>query len=82
MLISFYEPGKMTWYLEGLTNYLGILGGERIPEIRFVVGSLLMMARDEYRDRQVINKLLNVWRETSQAPIQKAGVEARWLVGM
>ncbi len=81
-LISFYEPGKMTWYLESLTNFLGIFGGERIAEIRFIVGSLLMTAREEYRDRQVINKLLNVWRETSQAPIQKAGVEARWLVGI
>lgn len=81
LLVEFCNSQTGHWYLRAIANCLRLLATEEDPEARWIVNSLLEVTRADYEARQCLHGLLNLWRESSHSPIQKAGVLDKWLSG-
>ncbi len=79
LLVEFYNSEVGFWYIKSVTTCLCLLATKEQPVAQWVINSLLEKAREDYESRGHFQKLLNLWRETSYAPIQKAGVQEKWL---
>jgi hypothetical protein len=81
LLVSFCNSKTGHWYLRAIANCLRLLVTEEDPDARWIVNSLLEATRADYDARQCLHGVLNLWRESSHSPIQKAGVLDKWLSG-
>lgn len=80
-LVEFYNPEVGLWYVRAITTCLCLLTTEQDAAAKWIASKLLDAARGDYEGRQYIQRLLTLWRESSYTPIQKAGVQERWLSG-
>ena len=80
-LVEFYTSKIGDWYIRGIAICLRLLATEEDPDTKWIVNSLLEATRADYEARQCLHGLLNLWRESSHSPIQKAGVLEKWLSG-
>ncbi|MBW4447373.1 MAG: hypothetical protein KME38_11030 [Spirirestis rafaelensis WJT71-NPBG6] len=80
-IVEFYNPEVGTWYVKAITSCLCLLTKEEDTAAKWIASNLLDAARGDYEGRQYIQRLLTLWRETSRTPIQKAGVQEKWLSG-
>jgi hypothetical protein len=81
LLVEFCNSQTGHWYLRAITNCLRLLTTEEDPDARWIVNNLLEATRADYDARQCLHGVLNLWRESSHSPIQKAGVLDKWLSG-
>jgi hypothetical protein len=67
--------------MRAVVTCLSLLTTEEDPHAQWIVNSLLDTARTDYKARQHLNRILDLWRESSYAPVQKAGIQESWLAG-
>jgi len=80
-LVEFYTSKMGDWYIRTIAICLRLLATEEDSDAKWIVNSLLEATRADYEARQCLHGLLNLWRESSHSPIQKAGVLDKWLSG-
>jgi len=80
-LVEFYTSKIGDWYIRSIAICLRLLATEEDSDAKWIVNSLLEATRADYEARQCLHGLLNLWRESSHSPIQKAGVLDKWLSG-
>lgn len=80
-LVEFYTSKIGDWYIRSIAICLRLLATEEDSDAKWIVNSLLEATRADYEARQCLDGLLNLWRESSHSPIQKAGVLDKWLSG-
>lgn len=80
-LVEFYTSKIGYWYIRGIAICLRLLATEEEADAKWIVNCLLEATRADYETRQCLHGLLNIWRESSHSPIQKAGVLDKWLSG-
>ena len=80
-LVEFYTSKIGDWYIRSIAICLRLLATEEDSNAKWIVNSLLEATRADYEARQCLDGLLNLWRESSHSPIQKAGVLDKWLSG-
>jgi hypothetical protein len=80
-LVEFYVSKIGDWYIRSIAICLRLLAREEDADAKWIVNSLLDATRADYEARQCLHGLLNLWRESSHSPIQKAGVLDKWLSG-
>jgi hypothetical protein len=80
-LVEFYTSKIGDWYIRSIAICLRLLATEEDSDAEWIVNSLLEATRADYEARQCLHGLLNLWRESSHSPIQKAGVLDKWLSG-
>jgi len=81
VLVECYSPGIGDWYFKAIRFCIETRGSEPDSQSRLLVGHLLDVARTDYMGRAQLQNLLARWRETSYAPVNKAGVLQEWLEG-
>ena len=80
-VVEFYTSKIGDWYIRTIAICLRLLATEEDSDAKWIVNSLLEATRADYEARQCLHGLLNLWRESSHSPIQKAGVLDKWLSG-
>jgi len=81
LLVELYAPKIDSWYIQAVVTCLCLLTTEEDSQAQWIVNSLLDAARTDYEARQHLNRILDLWRESSYAPVQKAGIQEKWLDG-
>jgi hypothetical protein len=81
LIVKLYIPKTESWYVQSLIDCLCLTTSEEDLQARWIINNLLESARADYKARQYIDKLLSLWRESSHAPVQKAGIQEKWLSG-
>jgi hypothetical protein len=77
-ILSLWTPDALPWFLPSLAASLQKAGVEAAISKR-LVSAVLRATRCEYDTRELLDPLLERWRETSSAPITSANVIERWL---
>jgi hypothetical protein len=80
-IVEFYDASNQAWYLRAITDTVGLIASEQDPTARSLIGRILEVARENYKGRKEIGRLLRYWRESSSAPIHTANVATTWLAG-
>jgi hypothetical protein len=78
-LVRFYKSLRSSWYIKILTAGLCLLSPKPDSSSRWVVNQILADIRLDYESRKYLQPILALWRESSQAPVQTAGVQKKWL---
>ncbi len=79
LLIELYTSEVSLWHIKTVTTCLCLLATEEQPTAQWIINTLLEKVREDYESREHFQKLLNLWRESSYAPIQKKGAQEKWL---
>lgn len=82
ILIQSYYLGIGAWYFRAICFCLSLLGSEQDDASRSLLTGVLDATRADYRGRRELGKLINVWHETSNAPVSNANVLNNWLEGI
>ena len=80
-LVDFFQLDIGAWYVDALAFCLRLLTTEADPDARWIVNQILSLSRDQYTYRRYIQVLLDLWRESSYAPVQNSNVQETWLSG-
>jgi hypothetical protein len=80
-IVNCYTKEISSWYFRAFTFCLSLLSSEKDPAAKETVGQLLGKTRPDFQARQAFRPLFRLWRETSLAPVQEAGVMETWLKG-
>ncbi len=81
-IVRLYSSNIGSWYFTAVMIAVGLLGNGENSIANSLVAKILNVARENYAARKQLDWLLNRWRETSHAPIQKAGVQSAWLTAI
>lgn len=78
VFVSHYQPGIHNWYLKGVAAALlfGVSANEATT--CSVLDKLLQKARTDYEGRMALDPVLESWRQTSNAPVQKSRAAGSW----
>lgn len=80
-LVDFYSPNNGHWYIRSLAICLCLSTTEQDRSAQWIMNKLINVTRTDYESKKYLELVLSLWRESSQAPIQSAGVQAKWLAG-
>jgi hypothetical protein len=81
VLLDNYTPEIKNWYFTAIRFYLSRFCPKQNPTANIVAGNALEFSREHYKNRQELDGLLRLWRESSYAPIQNTNAQKAWLVG-
>ncbi|WP_309732096.1 hypothetical protein [Chamaesiphon sp. OTE_75_metabat_556] len=81
LIVDFYTSKIGHWYIKALSVCLCLLTTEQDLAAQWIMNKLIDTTRTDYESRKYLESVLALWRESSHAPIQSAGVQARWLAG-
>jgi hypothetical protein len=81
LMVDFYTSKIGHWYIKSISVCLCLLTTEQDLAAQWIMNKLIDITRTDYESRKYLELVLALWRESSHAPIQSAGVQAKWLAG-
>jgi hypothetical protein len=79
-LLELYHTSISSWYLKALVFSTVTFCTENDLATQKVLGRFLENTRSDFEAQRSLQPLFRLWRETSSAPVQSAGVMDKWLV--
>lgn len=80
-LVDLYVPNIGNWFFDATVTQVGLISDGYPEKAKALVSAILDIARSDYDGRTRLDWLLTRWRETSAAPVRRAGVQEQWLRG-
>lgn len=81
LLVEAARPEISEWYIRAVAVCLRLVAAEEDRAARMIAGGLLERTRALYKHTRQMQRLLDIWRESSRAPATTAQVQQAWLAG-